>query len=65
MPSGPNGLDSRRLNQVRPRDMTEDHSPDAAYARLRHSRLAEILGEKGAKTFEANLYNFQREWAKR
>lgn len=45
--------------------MTEDHSPDAAYARLRHNRLAEILGEKGAKTFEANLYQFQREWAKR
>lgn len=45
--------------------MTEDNSPDMAYTRLRHSRLAAILGEAGAKEYELNLANFRKDWAKK
>lgn len=65
LPSSSKGLDSRKLSQVKRRDMTEDNSPDMAYTRLRHSRLAAILGEAGAKEYELNLANFRKDWAKK
>lgn len=65
MPSSEKGLDSRRLKDVRARDMSQDNSPDAAYARLRHARLVAILGEAGAQEYKRNLDAFQKAWGRR
>lgn len=64
MPSSENGLDRRRLKDVRARELGgENYSLDSYKARIRHLRLVELVGEAEATAHEHRLYLWRKAWA--
>jgi hypothetical protein len=62
-PSSLNGLDSRRIRDIRPRDPRDgDLSGDSLGFRIRHERLACLLGEAEATQAERALYLWRKQW---